>query len=376
MGVAAPEQRLALLRSWSTTTLLVRNGAFAAPDLAEVRRFARARSFDLVYLPGITAAEVNRYNVLDEPYFHAGVTALLGAERESFLQGYKFDLRPATDDRPYFFDFFRWRALPELLRLRTLGGAALLDWGYVILFATLLQAGVLSLVLILLPLWVWRRAPAPAPVRWRVFAYFLAIGIAFLFVEVASIQRFMLFLSHPIYAVAVVLAAFLVFAGLGSGVAPGLAQALARARAERAGRAEQGGAGSWAGALARFSALDLAVAAIAVLAVFYLLALPPLFRWLMPLGDAVKIAIAVALIAPLAFWMGMPFPLGLERVSQRFPALVPWAWGINGCASVLSAVLATLLAMNIGFTLVVAVAIAAYAAAAAVLRAPFRGAEG
>jgi spermidine synthase len=357
MGMRAPEQHLALLRSWSTTTLLVKRSPFSLEEIAGIRRFARERSFDLAYLPGLTPQEANRYSLLNEPYFYTGAAALAGAEGAAFLQSYKFDLNPATDDRPYFFDFFRWRALPELLELRAYGGAGLLDWGYLILFATLLQAAVLSAVLILLPLWLWRRTPAPRQDRWRIFAYFLAIGIAFFFVEVASIQRFMLFLSHPLYAVAVVLAAFLVFAGLGSGVAPRLAGWLRCARRS----------------LCRFSALEVATMAIAALAILYLAVLPPLFRWLTPLHDAGKIAVAIVLIAPLAFWMGMPFPLGLERVSQRLPALVPWAWGINGCASVLSAVLATLLAMNFGFTAVVLLAIAAYAAAAFTLHAPFRG---
>jgi hypothetical protein len=83
------------------------------------------------------------------------------------------------------------------------------------------------------------------------------------------------------------------------------------------------------------------------------------------LPQPAKVAIAVALIAPLAFCMGMPFPLGLKRVSERAPRWVPWAWGINGCASVLSAILATLLAIHFGFTLVVALAMALYVLAAA-----------
>ncbi|MCK6452478.1 MAG: SAM-dependent methyltransferase [Alphaproteobacteria bacterium] len=365
MGVDAPERRLALLRSWNTTTLLVKNGAFTEPDLASIRAFARSRSFDLVYVPGMSPREANRYNILSEPYFFEGAAALAGPERASFIERYKFDLRPATDDRPYFFDFFRWRALDELLELRAQGGAALLDWGYLLLFATLLQACVLSVALILLPLWIWRGAPAPGRDRRRVFAYFLAVGFAFFFVEVASIQRFMLFLSHPVYAVAVVLSAFLVFAGLGSGIAPRLARRLERRPAHDS---------PWPGRLPPVSALEVAVAAIAALAIVYLLALPPLFRWLMPLGDASKIAIAIVFIAPLAFWMGMPFPLALERVSKRLPALVPWAWGVNGCASVLSAVLATLLAMNIGFSAVVLLAVALYVLAAAILHAPFESA--
>jgi len=366
MGVAAPEHRLAVLRSWNTTTLLVKNGVFAEKDLAETRAFARNRSFDLVYLPGMSPRDANRYNVLSEPYFYEGAAAIAGPKRASFIERYKFDLRPATDDRPYFFDFFRWRAFNELLELRAQGGAALLDWGYLILFATLLQACVLSVVLILLPLRIWRGAPAPGRDRRRVLTYFFTIGFAFFFVEVASIQRFMLFLNHPIYAVAVVLAAFLVFAGLGSGVAPRLAPRLEGPRADDI---------RWLARLPRFSALELAVAAIGVLAIVYLLVLPPLFRWLMPLGDASKIAITIIFIAPLAFWMGMPFPLALERVSKRLPALVPWAWGVNGCASVLSAVLATLLAMNVGFTVVVLLAVMLYVLAAALLHAPFAGAD-
>jgi hypothetical protein len=79
------------------------------------------------------------------------------------------------------------------------------------------------------------------------------------------------------------------------------------------------------------------------------------------------------LIAPLALCMGMPFPLALTRVSARAPHLVPWAWGINGCASVLSAILATLLAVNVGFTCVVLIAITLYLVAAASFRRPLAG---
>jgi len=94
----------------------------------------------------------------------------------------------------------------------------------------------------------------------------------------------------------------------------------------------------------------------------------PIFRWLMPLPGALKIAVSLVLIAPLAFFMGMPFPLALVRVAAARPALVPWAWGINGCPSVLSAILAILLAMSLGFNAVVLIAIGLYVVAAATLR--------
>jgi hypothetical protein len=158
-------------------------------------------------------------------------------------------------------------------------------------------------------------------------------------VEIASIQRFTLLLAHPLYAIGVVLAGFLVFAGIGSGLAPALEGRLAGSR---------------------IGALPLAIGAIVLLAIVYILALQPLFAALIALPDLAKIALALALIAPLAFFMGMPFPLALARLKASAPHLVPWAWGINGCASVLSAILATMLAMTFGTRMVVLTAAALY----------------
>jgi hypothetical protein len=257
--------------------------------------------------------------------------------------------------------------LPELLERRARGGAALLDWGYLILLSTLVQAGVLSLVLILAPLRFYRASSTPSADRWRVGVYFLTIGFAFLFVEIASIQRFILFLGHPVYAIAIVLCGFLVFAGMGSGISPLLAAWVATGYASATTK-------SWRDLIRlRLSALDLSVGGIVVVVLLYLWILPQLFPLLTALPDAPKIAIALLLIAPLAFCMGMPFPLALSRVSAGAPGLVPWAWGINGCASVLSAILATILAMNVGFTHVMLIAITLYLVAAASLRGPLAG---
>src|SRR5204863_2390816 len=108
-----------------------------------------------------------------------------------------------------------------------------------------------------------------------------------------------------------------------------------------------------------------AVLAIGLSAGLCLTLLPWLFQHAMGLPDAVRIAISVALIAPLAFFMGMPFPWGLARVEAADVRLVPWAWAINGCASVCGAVLATLLAIHVGFTGVVVAALVLYGVAAA-----------
>jgi spermidine synthase len=352
-GVTDPASRLALVRSWQTNTLLVKNGAFSEQDIAAIKAFCSERSFDVAFYPGMRPQEANRYNVVAAPDLFDGARALLGPGRDEFVRGYKFHIAPATDDRPHFFHSLKWRSVPELLSLKEQGGLPLLEWGYPVLVATLAQAVLASLLLIVAPVaWVtWRGgrrrdSVPPAGARGRIVAYFAAIGLAFMFIEIAFIQKFVLFLSHPLYAVAVVLFAFLLFAGLGS--------ASSRRWRDRS-----------VPALRHTEAV--VVAAIALSAALCLGVLPGLLQHALALPDWLKIAIAAALIAPLAFFMGMLFPLGLARVEAHDARLTPWAWAINGCASVTGAVLATLLAIHIGFTAVVVVALVLYAVAAGVV---------
>ncbi len=93
-----------------------------------------------------------------------------------------------------------------------------------------------------------------------------------------------------------------------------------------------------------------------------------LFVGLSGLADGIKIVLSALLIAPLAFCMGMPFPIGLKRLADSAPDFIPWAWGINGFASVISGALATLLAIEFGFSAVVLLALGLYASAAAIIR--------
>ena len=341
-GETDPGTRLAMIRGWKTATLLVKNGPFTPAEIVAVQSFCAARAFDPVWYPGMTPDAANRYNILDRPYFYEGAAALLSDRRVDFVDRYKFAIAPATDDRPYFFHFFRWNTLPEILTLKDRGGLSLLEWGYPVVIATLVQAVAFGFVLTILPLWLFlRREPGTGQGAGGVALYFTALGLAFMFLEIAFIQKFILFLSHPVYAVAVVLTAFLLFAGLGSRVAE---------RFQAAGRSRR--------------MVRLAAAVIAGLALLYMLALPPIFREWMGLADGVKIGLAALLIAPLAFAMGMPFPLGLAVVAARTPGLTSWAWAVNGFASVVAAVLATVLAIHGGFTVVVIVAVVLYLTAA------------
>jgi spermidine synthase len=123
MGVAEPERQIAMIRSWNTSTLLVRNGEFSADDLAVIREFARSHSFDTAFYPSMPASAANRFNLLEQPFLYDGITALLSDEANDFIGRYKFHIEPATDNKPYFFHFFKWSALPEVMSLRKRGGA-------------------------------------------------------------------------------------------------------------------------------------------------------------------------------------------------------------------------------------------------------------
>ena len=284
------------------------------------------------------AGEANRFNVMQRPWFHEAASRLLGSERHAFIRGYKFDIRPATDDRPYLWSFFRWAHAPEILALSREGGIGLLAIGYLALPVTLVQAVIASALLILFPLFARRQQGTVGGAhRGAALGAFSCLGLAFLLMEIAFISRFTVILSHPLHALVVVLAAFLVFAGAGSWLA---------------GRLETG------------QSVAYPVAGIAAIAAAYIVVIPHLTTWLLGASPELKILVAVILVAPIATLMGMPFPLTLARLRELDPDLVPWAWGANGCASVIGAVLATLLAIHFGQAFVIGFAALLYVAAA------------
>ena len=340
-GIEHPENNIAWIRSWNTVTLLLKNSALTADEIQRVRDFSGSRSFDLAWLPGIQPHEVNRFQLLQEPVFYLAARSLLQQSDDDFIDRYKYDIHAATDDRPFFDNYFRWSSLREFLSMPGQAGISMIGVGYPTLLFTLVQAAVAAFVLILMPLLFLRSEQQQGTHRLRnIIIYYLAIGLAFLFIEIAFIEKFTLILSQPLYAVAVALCAFLVFSGLGS--------LYVQYRLQQASSA----------VIAPL--LRRAVFMIGLITVFYIVLLPQLSTSIMALPEMVRILSAFVLAAPLAFFMGMPFPLGLATVQQHSPHLIPWAWGINGCASVLSAVLAVLFAIEIGFNGVMLCAVVLY----------------
>jgi hypothetical protein len=349
-GVQAPGLQLAMIRNWDADTLLLGHGAFDAADIAALRAFADTHGFDPVYFPGMRSQEGNRFNVLARDEAQAGALALLSPRACDYIADYKFDIAPARDDRPYFANFFKWATLPELWHLRAQGAAVLLDSGYLLLVAALAQALPWTVVLVLLPLLALPRAGADDMplVRWRAAVYFVGLGLGFLLIEIACLSRLSLLIGHPLLAIAIGLAGFLLFAGAGSGFAQ---RCLARSARPIP-------------ALAR-----RAVLAIAMALAWHVLSFAVALRFAAAAPTLARAALGLLTIAPLAFAMGLPFPLGLARLARTAPAFVPWAWGLNGCASVIAAIAALLLAIEVGLTTTLLVALGLYLVAAWIWRA-------
>ena len=370
-----PENRLVALRSLRTMLILVKNGPFTEQEIAAVHRFCAARQFDLVYYPGMPEEEANRFHRLPEPLYHRRFRELLSAaERDRFYRQYSYDVRPPTDDRPFFFHFFTWQQTPQVLRTlgktwQPFGGS-----GYLVLVILLGLALLASAAFIILPLAARRSPPQPAtrntqheghegntkgtkheghekrrgPVSstLKVFTYFAALGLGYLFVELPLMQRFILFLGQPVYAFAAVLGGLLLFSGLGS------------LCSQKPVFSEK------TGFLLRLLNLRGWLLVGAVL--LYPFLLSPLFRltlgWPLPL----RLLVTVLTLAPLGFLMGQPFPRGLAWVEQFAPELIPWAWAVNGCASVIASILATMGAIAWGFSGVLLAGAGCYAVAAVI----------
>lgn len=350
-GIADPGRYIVALRGLQTVTFWVKMTPWRADELAQVRTWANARRFDLALAPDLQPDEINRFQVVPDALYERTYAELLAAaDFRRYLADQPFAVTPPTDDHPFFFHFFKWAQTPLILRTlgqtwQPFGGS-----GMLVLVALLLLAVLASALFILLPLAVSlrRQEASPAgnaaarPRRGVVFLYFAALGLGFLLVEIPLIQRFILFLGHPTLAAAITLAGVLFWSGLGSLLALRL---------------------PWSAALA---------ALIGVVAL-YAFGLQPVLTALLAVGLGGRLLLAWLLLAPLGLLLGMPFPRGWRWLQTTAPHLAPWAWAINGSASVVSAVLAALLALEWGFTAVLLTGMACYGVALGLVRAYGRG---
>jgi len=312
-GVTDPARHFMVVRAGDTATFIMKRTPFNADEIARLRQVVDRLGFSVLYAPDVTDGD-NWF----VQYFNA-------SDRDAFFRAYPLDVSPTSDDRPFFFEYYGWSNLGDFR-----SGKATL----VILLA---QALLLAAAFILWPLWRFQRHGLTTRGAPQFLGYFAALGIGFILIEVGLMQRFILFLGHPVYSTSVVLFSILTFSGLGSYLS-------GRLLGEEDPRRLQ----------------VRVIPLLAVLTLGYVFVLPPLFQAFIGLDLTARVAIAVALLMPLGLLMGMPFPLGIRLVDRLNPGLVAWAWGVNGFCSVLGSILTVMIAQSYGFSIVIGLAVGVY----------------
>jgi spermidine synthase len=329
MGIQKPQNHIAVIgtnpRSGSIPLVVVltkKDHPFTLSDIRSLREFTKELSFEIWYAPGAPP---------DNPC--AYIATATEEMRMQYYQDHLFKLTAPTDDSPFFYHSGKWSRLIETLQLDT-GHTG--TTGQLILLLILFFSVLFSVILIIFPLFKFRRTGLQTRWKWNYIFYFAALGLGFIFIEISYIQRFILFLGYPTYSLTVILFALLTFSGVGSYLSGRLPFSLRKI-------------------------LIVALALLAAVTLGYIVVLPPIFDHFLGASRQIRIAISLVLLFPLGLLLGIFFPTGIKIISADDRRFVPWAWGINGCASVIGTILSIIIAMSHGFRTVTILAIIIYA---------------
>jgi SAM-dependent methyltransferase len=310
-GVRNPDAQLALVRSGGVATLLASNQPFSQQDLQGLKSIIGEMSFTPVVIPGepILEPELQRIAAADS-------LEDLAALRE----GSDVDYSPTFDSSPYFFNAVHLKNLATLVRS---GGHGANLRAILFLFVFMVAALILVMTTIVLPatLLNFRTDGAMKPLYGAV-AYFIAIGLGFILVEVGMMQQLSIFLGHPIYSMVVVLGGLILSAGAGS-----LASDKWQLKA------------SWQIRVpALVTACSVVAYSLAVLPVIHAFTADLLWQ---------RVLICLALVSPCGFLLGFCFPVGLRWLNALSQGRnLPWMWALNGAAGALASFLAILISMD------------------------------
>jgi len=332
LGIKDPERHFVIIRGSgdleyrSPASFIFKRSALTDDEVRRLEDVARQNDFQILYTP-LTQPDntFTRLITADDP--------------AAFANAFPTNIAATYDNNPFFFNSIRIGDLANIFQKSS-------EWkktnlGSLILFILLIFTVVMVGLFIGVPLLLVRRRIAGdnASGTLNYLFYFGCLGAGFIIVEVAMIQKFILFLGHPVYALAVVLFSLLLFCGAGSYLSRRFTDDNLR------------------------TTLLKVVAVIAAVTVAYIFILPPIFYGLVWLPHTARIIISVLLIAPLALVMGMPMPIGIRLLARHAPSIIPWGWGVNGATSVLGSVGTLIIAIFSGFNQALIVGAAAYLAA-------------
>jgi spermidine synthase len=371
----------------STATVLYKRDGFTADEIAKLNAHTKAMSFDEIYYPDIQVDTSELKQILSDyrdQFFYQGPPAdptapsekaeqephdkpppgAPGAEEEAkdgappaprvpatvlgriawqklvhggwqqVADDYVFDTRLLTNHQPYFAAYIK---VKDLLKFADRLELVQDEWGYLLLWATLGIATVFALTLVLFPLvFGWRTIFSRYPGKAGTMLYFLCLGLGYIIVEVGMISHFVLALSNPTVSASVLITGMLVFSGIGSFFSE---RFLDRAR----------------------SIMPKIFLAIFALLTLYAFAIDFALDWIGTLPYVLRILLCLLLLMPPAFLMGFPMPTAMTTLGRLGKDhMFLWAWGINGCFSVIGAALVPIVATSFGLPAVVLVGAVAY----------------
>jgi hypothetical protein len=337
--------RLAIVRQDNVATFMLKKTPFTASEIVQLRGVAGRLGFDVLYAPGdgdaLSGAQqdgrAQSVHLAQNVDVDGSSTAdyarlVLASDRQQFYAAYPWDIRPTTDDRPFFFHTTKLENQFDVAFGRTMlfgnGLSALM---------TLLGISTALVVLFVIGPLIFAGRGQERPRGWLAWlVYFGALGAGFMLIEVSVLQNFVLLLGHPVYSLTVTLFSLL----LGTGLGAAWSRQFDGARLRRSGA--------------------IGILTVASVALVFVVVATPIVNWAIPFSRGARMLIAVAMLVPIGVALGIPMPTGMRILSARSPQMLAWAWGINGALSVLGATLAIFIAMNWGFRVTLMTASATY----------------
>ncbi|MDA3906409.1 MAG: hypothetical protein PF484_10065 [Bacteroidales bacterium] len=331
-NIKQPNEHIIAVRSWSGVTFLLKKSGFTKIQEKQVQIFCKDLMFDPLLLPGTKEINYGKYNIIQDTSFFRNIESLLSSKDEEFFDEYSYRVKPATDNRPFFFQNIRWSGIHQIISTIGEGSLPFLELGYVLVLFTFIQIIVIAGIFIILPLFIksWKSNN-----KMWVFSYFSGIGLAFMFIEIVFIQQFTFYFGEAIYAAAACISILLIFSGLGSYFSTSL----------------------------RITKKILLIVPIiiTVLLLFHTFTLSTILSYTIAKSISLKILTSIVLIGITGFFLGIPFPAGIKYLSNNNQIDIPWAWAFNGYFSVISTALATIISVEAGFVWVLLLAAITYA---------------
>jgi hypothetical protein len=332
-GIDSISNKVFAFRSWSTITVLFNKSGFSSSEIDKLAHKLDSLNYDAVYYAGVKSEETNRYNQLDRTYYYDYFKKIIESgrdERDSFYSQYYFNIKPSTDNNPYFYNFFKLRQIPEIIKFfgkstQPFGGGS-----YIVLIFALLISVILSMVFILLPLKL-KKTGINFRKDFKFLGYFFVLGFAFFFIELPFIQKFILVLDKPATSLAIILFSLMLSAGLGSYLTSRVNMRLEII-------------------ISIIVAYIILFVTLSGFAVDFIITKQLWFR----------VIYAIFIVFVPGFFMGMPFPKGIAQAKILRAEIIPWLWAVNGFSSVIGSITAVIISIHLGFLAVIAISAVMY----------------